>query len=199
MLRGVRSPLRPPAWPIALAMLLAVPPLARAEPQVSARLNLGGGARFEHGDARGLFDMGLRSEVLFGAPGDEHARFGPAVDIRTATFRTIEAAAGAALLVPTWRGYPIVLTTAVGWAARRHDQSSPVFVGTLAWGYRSYNFHGPYGFGLMGYVSGRADLGAPHGWEIIGGVEIDLEFLVAVPVMSMRMMFQRGKPDEPQH
>jgi len=183
---------------VALGAALAVPHRAAAEPQVSARLNLGGGARFVDGGHKGLFDMGLRSEVLFGAPGDEHVRVGPALDIRTATFRTIEAAAGGALLLPTWRGYPIVLTVGAGWAARRHAADSPIFVGTLAWGYRSYNFHGPYGFGLMGYVSARADLGDPHGWEIVAGVEIDLEFLVALPVMGIRMLFQHGKPDEPE-
>lgn len=174
------------------------PGVAAAEPQVSGRLALGGGARFVEGDTDGLFDMALRSEVLFGGAGDEHVRVGPAVDIRTATFRTLEAAAGAALLLPTWRGYPIVLTAGAGWAGRRDQNDSPIFVGTFAWGYRSYNYHGVYGLGLMGYVTARADLAAPHGWEILGGIEIDLEFLIALPAMGIRMLFSGGDPDEPE-
>lgn len=181
-----------------LVPLIWRPGVAAAEPQVSSRLALGGGARFVEDDTDGLFDMALRSEVLFGGAGDEHVRVGPAVDIRTATFRTLEAAAGAALLLPTWRGYPIVVTTGAGWAARRDQEDSPIFVGTVAWGYRSYNYHGVYGLGLMGYVTARADLAAPHGWEIVGGIEIDLEFLIAVPAMGIRTLFSRGDPDEPE-
>ncbi|MFW6050272.1 MAG: hypothetical protein ACODAU_03815 [Myxococcota bacterium] len=175
-----------------------MPASAAAEPQVSSRLGVGGGARWADGDTDGLFDMVLRAEVLFGDPGDEHVRVGPAVDLRTASFRTIEAAGGAALLLPTWRGYPIVLTAGVGWAERRGAPDTPIFAGTFAWGYRSYNFHGAYGFGLMGYVTARTDLIDPHGWEIVAGVEIDLEFLVALPAMGIRMLFDRGAPDEPE-
>lgn len=179
-------------------LLLCLPSTAAAEPQVSARLALGGGARFVDDDTDGLFDMALRSEVLFGAPGEGHLRAGPALDLRTATFRTIEAAGGGSLLIPTWPGYPIVLTVGAGWAARRDAPDSPFFLGTLAWGYRSYNYHGPYGFGLMAYVTARRDLTDPHGWEIVGGIEIDLEFLVAVPAMGIGMLFGRGDPDEPE-
>lgn len=167
-------------------------------PQWSARLALGGGARFPAGQGtQGLFETGIRSELLFGKPGDEHARIGPALDVRTADFDTIETTGGLGVLLPTWRGYPIVLTATAGWAERK-GRDNAVFAGTFAWGYRSYNFHGAYGFGLMGYVTARTDLIDPHGWEIVAGVEIDLEFLVALPAMGIRMLFDRGAPDEPE-
>lgn len=140
--------------------------------------------------------MGLRTEVLFGRPGDEHLRIGPAVDLRTASFDTFEAAAGAAVLIPTWRGYPLVLTVGAGHALRRDEPDAPFFLSTLAWGYRSYNFHGAYGFGLMGYVSARTNVRDPRAWEIVAGVEIDLQFLVAIPAMGIRNLFRRGPPDE---
>jgi hypothetical protein len=179
------------------ASLCLVPSRAMGDAQVSSRLGLGGGARFVEGETRGLFDMALRAEVLFGAPGDEHVRVGPALDVRTATFDTLELAGGAAVLLPTWRGYPIVLTVGVGHAFRRDELNAPFLLTTFAWGYRSYNFHGPYGFGLMGYVSARTNLQDPRAWEIVFGVEIDLQFLVAMPAMGLRMLFKRGAPDEP--
>jgi hypothetical protein len=189
---------RPAACLGALALwMLMVPRTAWADPQVSSRLALGGGARFvAQEDTRGRFDMALRSEVLFGAPGDEHVRIGPAIDVRTASFDTLELAGGAALLLPTWRGYPLVLTLGVGHAFRRLERDAPFLLATLAWGYRSYNFHGPYGFGLMGYVSTRTNLQDPRAWEIVAGVEIDLQFLIAMPIMALRNLFKRGPPDE---
>lgn len=167
-------------------------------PQWSARLALGGGARFPEGQGTdGLFEMALRSELLFGAAGEGHARIGPALDLRTADFDTIEAVGGAGLLLPTWPGYPIVLTAMAGWAERR-GPDRPIFAGTFAWGYRGYDYHDSYGLGLQAYASGRVDLDEPRAWEITFGVEIDLELLVVVPIGFLSMLFEKGDPDEPQ-
>lgn len=138
-------------------------------------------------------------EVLFGAPGDEHVRVGPALDLRTAEFDTAEGAIGAAILLPLVRGYPAVLTAAVGWAKRRDPvEDGPIFVGTLAWGYRSYNFHAPYQIGMNLFVSSRVHLDEPGRWEVTAGIEIDLEVLVAIPAMFIINLFRRGPPDEPE-
>jgi hypothetical protein len=194
---GESNPRRAVGFLVCCALVMAAPGVASADPQVSSRLALGGGARFVEAEStRGLFDMALRSEVLFGRPGDEHVRIGPALDVRTASFDTFEVAGGAALLIPTWRGYPLVLTLGVGHALRRGEPDAPFFLSTLAWGYRSYNFHGPYGFGLMGYVSTRTNLQDPRAWEITVGVEIDLQFLIAMPAMALRNLFRKGPPDE---
>lgn len=186
---------------VAAALWSCAAQVARADepwtPQWSARLVVGGGARFPEGQGtQGLFETGVRSELLFGKPGDEHARIGPALDIRTANFDTIETTGGLGVLLPTWRGYPIVLTATAGWAERR-GRDNAVFAGTFAWGYRSYDFHDFYGLGLQAYVSSRVDLTEPRGWEITGGVEIDLEALVVIPAGFFKMLFSRGDPDEP--
>lgn len=170
---------------------------ALADAQVSSRYGLGFGSPMGELERDFLYENLLRMEVLFGAPGDEHARIGPALDLRTANFDTAEAAVGVAVLLPLARGYPLVLTAALGWAKRRDPiEDGPIFVGTLAWGYRSYNFHARYQIGLHVYVSSRVHLDDPSRWEMTGGIEIDLQPMIAIPAMFVINAFRGGPPDE---
>ena len=182
---------------LAVALAAASPSQAHADGQVSARYGWGFGSPMGDLQRSFLWENTLRMEVLFGAPGDEHARIGPALDLRTAEFDTAEAALGAAVLLPIARGYPITLTAALGWAVRRDPvQDGAIFVGTIGWGYRSYNFHAPYQIGLNVFVTSRVHLDDPSRWEITAGIEIDLEVLVAIPAMFIVNLFRRGEPDE---
>src|SRR5690606_19090577 len=87
---------------LALAsLILALPDVAAADDwdaHVSARLALGGGAYIaEQGvDPWPLFELALRSDLLFGEARPAQVRFGPALDLRTEGFRTFEAAGGLA-------------------------------------------------------------------------------------------------------
>lgn len=184
---------------LALFVLTAgAPSFAQADFQASARLGFGlGGSVGDSAQPGLLIETVLRSEILFGAAGDEHFRVGPALDLRFQRFRTFEAAAGVAVLMPIARGFPIVLTLGAGYAFRDEDARPDTFVlATLAWGYRSYNFHSRYGYGLQVYVSGRVDtdIGAA---EITGGIEIDFGF-VALPAIMAVQAARRGDPDEPE-
>jgi hypothetical protein len=182
---------------IAVLVLLASPATAAADAQWSARQAMGGGAALGEQDHHPVFDLAWRSELLFGARGDQYPRTGPAIEIRTETFDSIELASGPALLIPTWRGFPIVLTALAGYAFRDGPDDAPIGVGTFAWGYRGYDHHGFYGLGLMAYVTTRFDLDEPSRWQITFGIEVDLEILFVVPILALKMLFTRGDPDEP--
>lgn len=182
---------------LALGSLALAPLTARADGQVSARYGWGFGSPVGRAERTFLWENTLRMELLFGAPGDEHARVGPALDLRTAEFDSAEASLGLGVLLPVARGYPLTLTAALGWAVRRDPEpDGAIFVGTVGWGYRSYNFHAPYQMGFDLFVSGRMHLDDPRRWEITAGVEIDLEVLVAVPAMFLINLFRRSDPDE---
>jgi hypothetical protein len=150
-------------------------------------------------DTRLQLEQTLRTEVLFGKPGDEHFRVGPALDLRFQRFETAEIAGGLSVLFPIARGYPLLLTAAAGYAARSQPQSDGGFVmGTLAWGYRSYNFHSFYGLGLQIYVSTRVHMDDPSHYEITAGIEVDLAALFVIPAMFLISLFRGGSPDEPE-
>ena len=148
--------------------------------------------------SRLLIEQTLRSELLFGKPGDERWRVGPALDLRFQRFDSAEVAGGVALLMPIARGYPLVLTAGAGYAFRAQPQDDGGFVlGTLAWGYRSYNFHSFYGLGLQIYVSGRMHMDDPSHYEITAGIEIDLAAMFVIPAMMLISRLRGGPPDEP--
>lgn len=194
---------RAPALALAVGAVLAValssPTTARADAQLSARLAAGGGAAFPDAAESGfLFELALRSELLFGQDAIDVVRVGPAVDVRTGNFESFEGAVGATLLVPLASGWPLWLTAAIGGRARANDDHAAFALATLAIGYRPYNYLSAYGFGLGFYVSGRADLDATPRWELVGGVEIDLEFLFAIPAMFVYTALGGGDPDEPE-
>ena len=150
-------------------------------------------------DTRLQLEQTLRTEILFGRPGDEHFRVGPAFDLRFQRFDSAEIAAGLAVLVPIARGYPLVLTAAAGYATRAQPQTDGgFFMGTVAWGYRSYNFHSFYGLGLQLYVSTRVHLEDRSHYEITAGIEIDLATLFVIPAMFVISLFRGGAPDEPE-
>ena len=76
--------------------------------------------------------------------------------------------------------------------------SAPVFVGTAAFGYRSYNYHGRYGLGINFYVTTRTDLTDPRGFEVTGGIEFDLALGLLVPALMIKTAANKGDPDVPE-
>jgi hypothetical protein len=184
---------------------------AYADAQVSARLGAGGGIQVgpashpdstepggtEPGatDVGGLFEMLVRAEVLFGGARSDVVRAGPALDLRTRDFVTVEAALGGALLLPVLSGWPVTVGAGLGW--RLGPAPAGAFaLGTATFGFRSYDFHDSYGFALQLYATGRVDLEDPARWEATAGVEIDLELLFVLPARFLWTLITAGDPDK---
>ena len=172
---------------------------AEADAQISARVAAGLGVDAPEGaDSITRFEMALRSDVVFGPREVDHVRAGAALELRTASFDTAEAAVGGVLLVPTLTAAPLALTVAGGWASRPGDEDAPFVLGTLAWGFRPYNHHSAYGYALNLYVSARADLPHFDRLQLTAGIEVDLLFLVAIPAIFVWEWLTGGDPDEPE-
>lgn len=172
------------------------PQLARADGQASVRGELEVGKRKATDDSV-IFGAGLRGDWMFGAPKPRAFRLGPAFELRSVDFETAEAAAGAGILIPMPGDFPFGLSGLVGYAARNRAADAPVGIGTLTWGYRGYNYHHWYGYGLNLFVSARKDLSGPDIAEFTGGIEIDVMFTTIIPLLAIRNWAKGGDPDEP--
>ena len=184
------------------AAILALPGAASADDwdaRVSARLALGGGAYIaEQGhDPWPLFEVALRSDLLFGEARPAQVRFGPAIDLRTEGFRTLELAGGLALLLPIDSGFALTVTAGAGWGARPEGRDGALALGQLAVGWRPYNYFSAYSWAINFYAGARAQLMEPRVWEVTAGIEIDLEILFVIPVMFVVELAQARDPDEP--
>jgi len=187
---------------LALA-ILGAPTVASADwdAQVSTRLLLGGGAWIGEQDQEAwpLFELGLRGDVLLGEARPGQVRFGPAIDLRTEDFRTFEAAGGLAVFFPTGRGFGLTLTGGAGWGARPEGRDGALAFGQLALGWRPYNYFSPYAYALNVYAGARAQVQSePRAWEVTVGVEVDLEFIFAIPFMFFVELARGHDPDEPE-
>lgn len=167
--------------------------------QVAARTGLGFGLAFGDLPRELIWDSHLRAEIMFTHRGDEHFSVGPSMEIRGADMDTFEVAAGISALLPIARGYPLDVSAQVGYAIRRgqrHGGSAPIFVGTLAGGYRSFNFHHWWQTSLQLYAQVRMDITEPRNLQFMMGVEIDFAQAVIVPALMIRMKVRGGDPEE---
>jgi len=167
--------------------------------QAAARTGLGFGLAFGDLPRELIWDSHLRAELMFTHRGDEHFSIGPSMEIRGADMDTFEVAAGLSVLLPIARGYPLDVSAQVGYAIRRgqrHGGSAPIFVGTLAGGYRSFNFHHWWQTSLQLYAQVRMDITEPRNLQFMMGVEIDFAQAVIVPALMIRMKVRGGDPEE---
>lgn len=180
---------------LGLATLVARP--VRADGQASLRNTLELGQRRRDGGDEFIIGTGLRADLMFGAPRPRAFRIGPALELRTMEFKTAEAALGAGILIPLPGDLPIGLTGLLGTALRKGDRPDGlVGIGTVTWGYRGYNYHGWYGYGLNLFFSGRKHLGDEQLVELTGGVEIDFLFTTIVPSTAIWSFLKRRDPHE---
>lgn len=167
--------------------------------QAAARTGLGFGTTLGDLPREFVWDSHLRAELMFTHRGDEHFSIGPSLELRGADFDTFEVAAGLSVLLPVARGYPIDVSAQVGYAVRRGQRfggSAPIFVGTIAGGYRSFNFHHWWQTSLQLYAQVRMDITEPRNIAFMMGVEVDLAQAVVVPALMIRMKVRGGDPDE---
>lgn len=167
--------------------------------QAAARTGLGFGLTLGDLDREFVWDSHLRAELMFTHRGDEHFSIGPSLELRGADLDTFEVAAGLSVLLPVARGYPIDVSTQVGYAVRREQRfggSAPIFVGTIAGGYRSFNFHHWWQTSLQIYAQVRMDLTEPRNLQFMMGLEFDLAQAAVVPALMIRMKVRGGDPQE---
>lgn len=181
-----------------LALLtVVVPRHARADAQVSVRNQLEVGVRKFDGEREIIVATGVRGDAMFGWPRPKSFRIGPAFELRTANFATLEGSLGAGLLIPLPGDMPIGLTGLIGpvWRASAREPEGWVGTGTVTWGYRGYNYRSWYGYGLNLFFSGRKQLGEDL-VEFTGGIEVDFVFTTIIPITAIVNYVSHGDPYE---
>ncbi len=182
---------------LALAVSAASTAHAQYDAQITSRLFVGGGAELPaQRPVAALLDFGVRAELLVGDAAAQRFRVGPGIDLRTATFRTFEAAAGLAVLLPLGFDFAIEAMLGAGFAARPDGHDGGVGVLTLRAAYQPYDHFDCYSHGVAIYGTGRGGLDGQT-WEVSAGVEIDFEFLLATPIVYVITALSGHDPDEP--
>jgi hypothetical protein len=160
--------------------------VARADPQSSLGLTLGGAAQnvVGPGPLTPAVHLGGRADVLFFRNGPRDMGLGPYVDAGTDGFQSFDAGGGASWFLPVLDDLPFVVGAG---AFARNGQGrswSPGVEGTIFAGSRSYNFHSWYGMALGFFVQSRWLPVAPATMDVVLGVQVDAEVL-ALPVLFL--------------
>jgi hypothetical protein len=167
------------------AVLLGGVTVARADPQVSAGLTIGGVVQDVVGPSgtSGAFHLGGRGSVLFLRERGADMAVGPYVDWATASFQNIDLGGGVEWLLPVRDDLPLVLSG--GLFVRDGDGRSwsPGVEGTLFWGSRSYNFHSWYGLAAGIFAQTRWVPASPSTLDLVFGVQIDAEILALPSIL----------------
>jgi hypothetical protein len=122
----------------------------------------------------------LTGDLLFGRARNGDFALGPFVELSTAGFWDARLGGGISALVPVHDAFPLV--TSVG--VFSHELRTAALGGTLFFGPRSYNFHGPYGLAAGLFASVSVDLGDRHETLVALGVDVDAVIL-AMPFLLL--------------
>jgi hypothetical protein len=134
---------------------------------------------------------------MFGRAKPKQFRIGPAIELRTVNFRSLEAAVGPGMLIPLPGELAFGLYGLIGAAARHQAPDGMVGIGTVTFGFRGYPYKGGwYGYGLNFYGSGRKHIGDESLVEWSGGVEVDVLFTAIIPILAIRNFVTGGDPYE---
>ena len=182
------------------ALTSLAPTAARADEMFSWRGGLGFGKR-DRGPKSDrnefITALSLTGDMLWGPPRHGAFRFGPAMEGRIVDFASLEGAGGFTLLTPLPFDMALTTTGLIGLAMRRDAPDGWMGIGTATLGYRSYNYHGWYGYGLNAYFSFRKQInGDVHLIEYTGGVEVDMLFILVVPFLAIKNWLNKGDPHE---
>lgn len=179
--------------------------------QWNGRIGMGFGLMMQDQSSEGfVYEMIVRFDALWGQPGDEHARVGVGLDLRAVLSGPPEMGdafdMGGVLvgLIPTWRGFPIQLSAGGGYGIRADQwkggglNNGGFFLGTFAWGYRSYNYHDPshYQMAINAYFSTRVHTTNANTYEMTFGITFDLALAFYLPTMWV-MQKVVGSEDDP--
>lgn len=175
----------------------ALPQHAQADALTSARTFLEVGKRDADSGDKIFAGLGLVADVTFGRAKPKAFRIGPAIELRTVNFGTLEAAAGPAILLPLPGELYIGLYGLAGAAARKKAPDGLTGIGKVTFGFRAYPYDSWYGYGLNVYGSGRKAINKDESLvEWSGGVEVDIEFTIITPLLFIRNVFTAHDPYE---
>lgn len=179
----------------AVALLLsASAPAQAAPPQVGIGFTVGAAGVAKEGRLwdETVFHLGARGDVMFGRDGSSGFGVGPYLEVLTHDFGELQTGAGASLLLPVMELFPIVLSAGgylrIPWQegpgplADRHYGVEPGVAGTIFFGTRSFNFHGPWEItvGLLGQA--RFGLGESRESSFVVAAQLDFA-AIWVPVV----------------
>lgn len=158
---------------------------ARADPQASAGLTLGGAVDNVVGaaGAEGAFHLGARGSVLFLRNRGADMAIGPYLDVATASFHNVDLGGGAEWLIPVRDDLPLVLSAGAFWREGDGRSFTPGMEGTVFWGSRSYNFHSWYGLAAGIFAQTRWIPSSPATLDLVFGVQIDAEILALPSIL----------------
>jgi hypothetical protein len=167
---------------------LAATRVADATPQLSAAATTGVAfTDLRTNGPRVAYHLGGRFDALFLRDDPRDMALGPYVDVATAAFDTFEAGGGVEWLIPIdatafiLSAGTFARTSSFGW--------EPGAAGTVFWGSRSFNYHSSYALGVGLFAQGRYGFGDGHQADVIGGVQVDLEYL-ALPFLLVVNAFR---------
>lgn len=154
---------------------------ARADPQWNLALSLGGGARgLERASPDGIFALGARGDVMFGAPHPRAWRVGPWAAVRSDDLDDLALAGGLALQLPVTVDWP--LTLGAGGVATLTPEGRGGALARMAFGPRSYNVHAAYVMAGSVFVEARHFFGTGT-TDVIVGLDLDLRLLTIPAVI----------------
>ncbi|HEX5655703.1 MAG TPA: hypothetical protein VFX59_00845 [Polyangiales bacterium] len=175
----------------------AHPQHARADSLTSARTFLEMGKRDADSGDKLFAGLGVVADTTFGRAKPKAFRVGPAIELRTVNFGTLEAAAGATMLLPLPGELYIGLYGLAGAAARKKAPDGLTGIGKVTFGFRAYPYDNWYGYGLNVYGAGRKAINGDESLvEWSGGVEVDVEFTVITPLLFFRNLVTAHDPYE---
>jgi len=170
-------------WGVAAGLLqLTAAPDAAADPQWNTGLTFAGcHLRQGSGHTSLGFCGGARGDVLFLREQGGDWGLGPYFEVSTAQFRDLRMSAGASLLAPVNRDFPLIFS--LGLLSRQVAEfgvQAQVF-----WGLRSYNHHAGYNMSGGLVLGFEQTVTEPANRVISVGLRID-GFLLALPYFLMR-------------
>jgi hypothetical protein len=159
------------------AVVVILPRGALATPQLGAAATTGVALTdLRDNGPRVAYHLGARLDALFLRDAPRQMALGPYLDVATAAFDTFETGGGVEWLIPldatafVLSAGTFARTSSLGW--------QPGAAGGLFWGSRSFNYHSAYAMSVGLFAQGRYGLGDSRQADVIGGVQIDLEYFV---------------------
>jgi hypothetical protein len=131
---------------------------------------------------RVAYHLGGRWDLLLGRDQANRMAVGPYVDVATEAFDTFQAGSGVEWLVPA--GETALILSGGGFGRTSRFGLEPGAEATVFWGSRSYSYDSIYSLALGVFVQGRYGFGDGKQADIVGGLQVDLEYL-ALPFVFL--------------